>query len=96
MKVFPSSAIIRFAAPLALCLVIGTAAAQPNHITRPIDNRERMTLSGHLHPKALAEFAYTWSDLMNLEIVPVLEDEGLSLVFQSGDKASAKLAGARA
>src|SRR5438034_711418 len=55
MKVFPSSAIIRFAAPLALCLLIGTAAAQPTHITRAIDNRERMTLGGHLHPKALAE-----------------------------------------
>lgn len=32
-------------------------------------------------PQALADFAYQWSDLMNLEIVPVLEDEGLSRVF---------------
>lgn len=47
-------------------------------------------------PKSLAEFAYTWSDLMNLEIVPVLEDEGLSQVFfKGGDAKSAKLAGAR-
>ena len=47
-------------------------------------------------PKALAEFAYTWSDLMNLEVVPVLEDEGLSQVFfQAGDAKGTKLAGAR-
>lgn len=47
-------------------------------------------------PKALAEFAYTWSDLMNLEIVPVLEDEGLSQVFfQGSDAKGAKLTGAR-
>lgn len=38
-------------------------------------------------PKALAEFAYTWSDLMELSIVPVLEDQGLSEVFQ-GNAAS--------
>jgi uncharacterized protein (TIGR03437 family) len=51
-----SSANIRFAATLlALCLLIAPAAAQQSHITRAIDNRERMTLKGHLHPKALAE-----------------------------------------
>jgi hypothetical protein len=33
-------------------------------------------------PKALAEFAYQWSDLMDLTIVPVPEDEGLSEVLQ--------------
>jgi hypothetical protein len=33
-------------------------------------------------PKAVAEFAYMWSDLMDLTIVPVLEDEGLSEVLQ--------------
>lgn len=33
-------------------------------------------------PKALAEFALMWSDLMELTIVPVLEDEPLSEVLQ--------------
>jgi hypothetical protein len=33
-------------------------------------------------PQALAEFALTWSDLMQLTIVPVLEDEQLSQVLQ--------------
>ena len=33
-------------------------------------------------PKALAEFAHMWSDLMDLTIVPVLEDEALSEVLQ--------------
>lgn len=33
-------------------------------------------------PKALAEFALAWSDLMELTIVPVLEDEALSEVLQ--------------
>jgi hypothetical protein len=32
-------------------------------------------------PKALADFAYDWSDLMELSVVPVVEDEGLSKVF---------------
>lgn len=32
-------------------------------------------------PKALAEFALMWSDLMELTIVPVLEDEQLSDVL---------------
>ena len=55
MKAFSSSAALRFAAPLlALCLSSGIAAAQ-NHITRAIDNRQRLTLRGNLHPKALAE-----------------------------------------
>lgn len=45
-------------------------------------------------PRALAEFAYTWSDLMELEIVPVLEDEGLAHVFHSGEKAHATTVGA--
>lgn len=46
-------------------------------------------------PKALAEFAYTWSDLMELSIAPVLEDEGLAQVFASGDRSRATLATAR-
>lgn len=51
-----SSALIRFAATLsALCLLIAPAAAQQSHITKAIDNRERITLQGHLHPKARAE-----------------------------------------
>lgn len=33
-------------------------------------------------PQALAEFALMWSDLMELTIVPVLEDEALSEVLQ--------------
>jgi hypothetical protein len=33
-------------------------------------------------PQALAEFALMWSDLMDLTIVPVLEDEPLSEVLQ--------------
>jgi hypothetical protein len=32
--------------------------------------------------QALAEFALTWSDLMELTIVPVLEDQELSEVLQ--------------
>jgi hypothetical protein len=34
-------------------------------------------------PKKLAEFAYLWSDLMNLEIAPVLDDQGLTATLQS-------------
>lgn len=33
-------------------------------------------------PKALAEFALMWSDLMELTISPVLEDQSLSEVLQ--------------
>lgn len=33
-------------------------------------------------PQALAEFALMWSDLMELTITPVLEDEQLSEVLQ--------------
>jgi Protein of unknown function (DUF3303) len=33
-------------------------------------------------PKALTEFALGWSDLMSLEIVPVLEDQELAEVLQ--------------
>lgn len=33
-------------------------------------------------PQALAEFALMWSDLMELTIVPVLEDQELSDVLQ--------------
>ena len=40
-------------------------------------------------PKALAEFAYTWSDLMELSIAPVLEDEGLAQVFAGSDNSLA-------
>jgi hypothetical protein len=32
--------------------------------------------------KALAEFALTWSDIMDLTIVPVLEDDSLSDVLK--------------
>lgn len=43
-------------------------------------------------PKALAEFAYTWSDLMELSIAPVLDDEGLSKVFGISEKSRPALA----
>jgi len=33
-------------------------------------------------PQALAEFSLMWSDLMDLKIMPVLEDEKLSEVLQ--------------
>ena len=34
-------------------------------------------------PKKLAEFAYLWSDLMTLEITPVLDDQELTATLQS-------------
>jgi hypothetical protein len=37
-------------------------------------------------PKALAEFALQWSDLLELTIVPVLEDEALTEVLQRAGK----------
>jgi hypothetical protein len=37
-------------------------------------------------PKALTEFALAWSDLMELEITPVLEDQELSGVLQRAGK----------
>jgi hypothetical protein len=46
-------------------------------------------------PTSLAEFAYTWSDLMHLSIAPVLEDDGLAQVFDRSDKKAASFAGAR-
>ena len=37
-------------------------------------------------PKALAEFALAWSDLMDITIAPVLEDESLAEVLERGVK----------
>ena len=37
-------------------------------------------------PKALAEFAFQWSDLMQLNISPVLEDEALGQVLKASSK----------
>ena len=37
-------------------------------------------------PKKLVEFAYMWSDLMELSITPVLEDQALSQALQSAMK----------
>lgn len=37
-------------------------------------------------PKALVEFALMWSDLMELEIVPVVEDQDLSDVLKRAGK----------
>ena len=37
-------------------------------------------------PQALAEFALMWSDLMNLTIVPVLEDGALAEVLERTQK----------
>jgi hypothetical protein len=33
-------------------------------------------------PKALTEFALAWNDVMQIEIVPVIEDQGLSAVLE--------------
>jgi len=33
-------------------------------------------------PKALTEFALAWNDIMEIEIVPVLEDQALSEVLK--------------
>jgi Protein of unknown function (DUF3303) len=41
--------------------------------------------------KSLADFSYDWSDLMELSIVPVVEDENLGEVF-GGSGANGKLA----
>jgi Domain of unknown function (DUF3303) len=37
-------------------------------------------------PQALTEFALAWSDLMELEITPVAEDQELSAVLQRAGK----------
>ena len=36
-------------------------------------------------PQALAEFAFMWSDLMRVSIVPVLEDEALAAVLDRAE-----------
>ncbi len=36
--------------------------------------------------KKLTEFAYMWSDLMELQVTPVLEDQDLNEVFQTAMK----------
>jgi len=36
--------------------------------------------------KKLFEFAYMWGDLMELEIIPVLDDEELSMALESAQK----------
>jgi uncharacterized protein (TIGR03437 family) len=38
----------------AVLLISGAANAQQSRITKPIDNAQRFTLSGHVHPKATA------------------------------------------
>jgi len=38
----------------ALLLICGAANAQQSRIAKPIDNAQRITLSGHVHPKATA------------------------------------------
>ncbi len=38
-----------------LCFIAGTAGAQQSRITRAINNQERFTLSGNIHPRATAE-----------------------------------------
>jgi uncharacterized protein (TIGR03437 family) len=38
----------------ALLLISGAANAQQSRITKPIDNAQRVTLTGHVHPKATA------------------------------------------
>jgi uncharacterized protein (TIGR03437 family) len=43
-------------AGIILSFVAVTASAQPSRITGPVNNQSRVTLAGHLHPKALAQF----------------------------------------
>ena len=40
-------------------------------------------------PNALADFAYDWSDLMELSVVPVVDDEGLQGVFGGNGRVQA-------
>lgn len=48
---------VRFAvAAFALLLFVFSAYAQQSRITQPVDNRQRVTLSGHIHPKARAAY----------------------------------------
>ena len=37
-------------------------------------------------PRAIAEFALMWSDLMKLSVAPVLEDEALTDVLNRAEK----------
>ncbi len=53
---FHNFAIRFFALPLSLLVFVLTTRAQQSRITKPVDNRQRVTLTGHLHPKARAEF----------------------------------------
>jgi uncharacterized protein (TIGR03437 family) len=39
----------------AFCAFMAAASAQQNRISRPIDERQRTTLTGHIHPKARPE-----------------------------------------
>lgn len=39
--------------------------------------------------KQLTKFAYGWSDLLTVEIIPVIEDHDLSEVFQGAARQSA-------
>jgi uncharacterized protein (TIGR03437 family) len=41
---------------ILLIFVLSTPAQQRSRITRPVDNRDRVKLAGHMHPKARAEF----------------------------------------
>ncbi len=43
-----------------------------------------MTLVESSSAKALADFAFAWSDLLELEAHPVVEDGELSQIFKSG------------
>jgi uncharacterized protein (TIGR03437 family) len=48
---------IRFSAvALSLLVFVLTTRAQQSRITKPVDNRQRVALTGHLHPKARPEF----------------------------------------
>lgn len=61
---------------------------QPPAGTKPLGRWTRADFSGGFDlsesddPQALAEFAFLWSDLMELTIVPVLDDQELSRVLQ--------------
>ena len=48
--------------------------------------QRRIRPAGSDDPLALAQFALMWTDLMELTIVPVLDDEGLSELLQRSGK----------
>lgn len=42
-------------------------------------------------PRSIGEFAYTWSDLMEVAVVPVVDDEGLASSITRGEAVLAEV-----